>query len=139
MSENNNALFIGATRGKLRFATNSGHLSTEDLWDLSLKDLDRIAVNIDSQISPGSRKSFLENPDRKSDEAARENELRLEVLKLVIEVKQAENKQAKEALTAAKQREFLIGLRDKKRIEALESLTEAEIEAQIEALGGVGG
>ena len=88
-----NDLFLAASRRQLRFATGKGYATVEDLWSLSLKSLDAIAVALDEQIKPG-RKSFLENPDARASEAEADNNLRLEILKAVITVKQDENKAA---------------------------------------------
>jgi hypothetical protein len=126
--------FLVASRRKLRFvAPNGSQLDIEDLWDLSLKALDAIAVSVDAALAPRS-KSFLENPDRKADLEQADNELRLEILKTVITVKQIENKVAREAAAKAKSLDFLKSLREKKQIEALEGLSAEEIEAQIAAI-----
>jgi DNA polymerase III delta prime subunit len=125
-----NELFAQATKAKLRF----GNFSTEDLWDLSLKDLDKLAISIDSQLE-GKTKSFLENPDPKEAKNQNQQRLALEVLKFVISVKQAENKARLEASAKKNQKEFLSSLLDKKRMEQLENLTVEEIEAQVAALG----
>lgn len=125
--------FIAASRGKLRFESGRGLLTVEDLWDLNLKSLDGIAVAVDEQLTPRS-KSFLENPDKKADQEQALNELRLEILKTVIEVKQTENKAARAAADKAKQLEFLKGLREKKQIAALEGLALEDIDAQIAAI-----
>jgi hypothetical protein len=125
-----NELFAQATKAKLRF----GNFSTEDLWDLSLKDLDKLAISIDSQLE-GKTKSFLENPDPKEAKNQSQQRLALEVLKFVISVKQAENKARLEASAKKNQKEFLSSLLDKKRMEQLENLTVEEIEAQVAALG----
>lgn len=82
--------FIKASRIKLRFATNKGELSVEDLWDLSLESLDQIAVNVDKQIETSGTKSFIGKRNTKNAEL----ELALEILKYVIEVKLQE-KEAK--------------------------------------------
>lgn len=126
--------FVTASRRQLRFATAKGHLNVEDLWELSLKDLDAIALRVDGEIKPGARKSFLENPDKKADQAAADNELRLEVLKFVIDVKQAENKAARSASEKRAQITLLKELRDKKLLQGLESLTAEQIEAQLKEL-----
>jgi hypothetical protein len=125
-----NELFAQATKAKLRF----GNFSTEDLWDLSLKDLDKLAIDIDSQLE-GKTKSFLENPDPKEAKKQSQQKLALEVLKFVIGVKQAENKARLEASAKKNQKEFLASLLEKKTMEQLENLTVDEIKAQIAALG----
>jgi hypothetical protein len=125
-----NELFAQATKAKLRF----GNFSTEDLWDLSLKDLDKLAIDIDSQLE-GKIKSFLENPDPKEAKKQSQQKLALEVLKFVIGVKQAENKARLEASAKKNQKEFLASLLEKKTMEQLENLTVDEIKAQIAALG----
>lgn len=127
--------FALAAKNKLRFNTNRGQLSTEDLYDLSLKDLDRLAVGIDAEIGT-DRKTFLANTDSTPVSKARvENELRLEILKAVIEDKQADNA-AKRAAAEKKSRvEFLKNLREKKEIDKLETLSIEEIDAQLAALG----
>jgi hypothetical protein len=130
-----NDLFIKATRSKLRFNTNKGQLSVEDLFDLSLKSLDTVGQVILSELKPGST-SLLENPDPKVSAASAENELRLELIKFVIATKQDENKAAVAASAARQQRAFLMGLKEKRQIDAMESLTLEEIDAQLAALPG---
>lgn len=126
--------FLLASKKKLRFTTNGGLLGVEDLWDLSLKDLDRIAVKIDETLGAGARKSFLENPDPKATAARSEDELRLEILKAVIGAKQDENKAKKAEADKASQKAFLKSLLEKKKIDALETQSLEEIEKQLAAL-----
>jgi hypothetical protein len=128
-----NDLFLAASRRQLRFATTKGHITTEDLWALSLKSLDAIAVSIDEQIKP-ERKSFLENPDAKQRETESDNVLRLEILKAVITVKQDENKAAYDAASKRSQREFINSLIEKKKIGAMENLSIEELQAQLAAM-----
>jgi hypothetical protein len=52
-------LFEKASKMKLRFSTTKGVLSTEDLWDLSLESLDRIAKNLYKQIKESEEISFI--------------------------------------------------------------------------------
>ena len=134
MENNANTLFVAASRLQLRFSTSKGSLSVDDLWSLSLKSLDALAIGIDAALKP-SQTSFLENPDTKQDLAVQADTLRLEILKVVIAIKQDENKAKLAESTKQSQREFLLKLRDKKKLEALEGLTAEEIEAQLVALG----
>jgi hypothetical protein len=66
--------------------------------------------------------------------ASAENDLRLEIVKFVIDTKQTENKAAVAASLNRRQREFLLGLKEKRQIDAMESLTIEEIDAQLAAL-----
>lgn len=127
--------FVLASKAKLRFPSNRGSLQTDDLWDMPLKDLDTLAVAADAAIEKAGGKSFLENPDRRVTAERAEQGLRLEVLKLVIEARQAENKQRRTKAELAARRQFLQNLKDKKQIDQLESLSVEEIDAQLAALG----
>lgn len=126
--------FVEATKTKLRFAA-SGHISAEDLWDLPLSKLDEMAIAIDSELS-GSRKSFLANPDRRVTIAQQQDALRLEVLKQVIETKQAENAAKREAADKRARKEFLERLLEKKKIDQLESLPAEDIEKELASIEG---
>lgn len=137
MSNSENPLFT-AMKTKLRFPApgrSAQLLAPEDLCDLSLKDLDTMAVAADAAITQSGTKSFLENPDRRATAARAEQELRLEILKMVIDDKQTENKARKQASEIKARREFLEGLKQKKMIDQLEGLSLAEIDAQLAALG----
>jgi hypothetical protein len=124
--------FVAATKTKLRFAA-AGHISAEDLWDLPLNKLDEMAIEIDGELS-GSRKSFLANPDRRVTIAQQQDALRLEVLKLVIETKQAENAAKREAADKRARKEFLERLLEKKKIDQLESLSAEDIEKELASI-----
>ena len=127
--------FVMASKAKLRFPSNRGSLQTDDLWDLALKDLDTLAVTADTALEKAGGKSFLENPDRRVTADRAEQALRLDVLKLVIEIKQSENKERRVKSELAARRAFLLGLKEKKQIDQLESLSVEEIDAQLAALG----
>lgn len=128
-----NDLFLTASRRQLRFPTGKGYATVEDLWALSLKSLDSIALAVDEQVKPG-RKSFLENPDAKASQAEADNILRLEILKAIITIKQDENKAALAESSKRAQRDFIKGLLEKKKIGAMESMSEEELQAQLKAL-----
>lgn len=131
-----NALFIAASRQKLRIAASKGQLTVEDLWDLSLKSLDEIALRLDSQLAP-SRKSFLENPsDAKADAKVEADRLALEIIKWIIEVRQAENRASLEARQKEAQRKLLLELRDQKKMEEFRNLPLEEIEKRLAAIEG---
>lgn len=116
-------VFEQATRAKLRFETNKGLLSVEDLWELPLTsqtgkaNLDDIAKGLHRELKDSEEISFVE--EKKSTDGI--TKLKFEVVKsvintLVVERKtQAEAKERKEkkaqilALIAQKENEKLAG------------------------------
>lgn len=85
MTENNN--FERASRIKLRFATSQGSLTTEDMWQLSLNDLNTIAKGVNKQLRDEGEESFLSTATKK---AGSQNDLRLEIIKHIIGVRESE-------------------------------------------------
>lgn len=130
MSNSIDNQFIRASRKKLRFITNKGSLQVEDLWDLSLTSLDLLAVDLDEKVQKLGRKSFLTATVRDTNDL----QLQFDLVKFVIDTKVAEKEAAKERDSKEARKSFLKDLLEKKQLNALEGLSEAEIQAQIAAL-----
>lgn len=109
-------------------------MTSEDLWDLSLNVLNDMAVAVDTTVN-ASGKTFLASPDRKASKQLEADKLRLEVLVSVIDTKQADNAAKRAAAQVNARRAFLTGLRDKKQLDQLESLSMEDIDRELEALG----
>lgn len=84
-------LFEKASKMKLRFSTTKGILSTEDLWDLSLESLDKIAKNLYKQIKESEEISFISEKSSEDTLAS----IKLEIVKFVITFKMDEAKEKK--------------------------------------------
>lgn len=84
-------LFEKASKMKLRFSTTKGILSTEDLWDLSLESLDKIAKNLYKQIKESEEISFISEKSSEDTLAS----MKLEIVKFVITFKMDEAKEKK--------------------------------------------
>ncbi len=123
-------IFEKATKLKLRFTTGKGEASIEDLWDLSLQALDTIAKAVNKQLKDETEESFIERKSTKSAIL----ELKLDVLKKVIEVKQEEAKARKERSEKASRADFMRNLLEKKRMDKLEALSEEDIEKELASL-----
>ena len=52
-------MYKKASKLKLKFNTTLGNLSVEQLWDLSLTDLDTLAVSLEEAYENSKGKSFL--------------------------------------------------------------------------------
>lgn len=124
-------MFKQATKQKLRFATNKGYLSVEDLWDLSLPSLDKIAVALDEELAKSPRKSFITDNTPKNDEL----ELKFNIIKEIIATKLQEKADKEAAKDKAAEKARLVELLAKKQSEKLESLTEEQLKQRLAELG----
>lgn len=131
--------FEKAIRNKFRFPSAKGELSVEQLWDLPLLvktqgiDLNSVAVALNNELKTLGEESFVEtgsNPKRAlvSD--------KLDIVKYIISVKQEEKNVAEKRLQTSQQISDLENLLHNKKKDALQSLSEAEIEAKLAALRG---
>jgi|694.fasta_scaffold106501_3 hypothetical protein len=113
-------IFEKASRLKVRFTLSttksSGTISVEDLWELSLPDLDNVAKKLNKEIKDSSEESFITSKS-KADELL---ELKFELVKHVITVKLLEKE--KKALDAQRKSELarIDELIAKKEINSLE-------------------
>lgn len=125
--------FMEASRLKLRFQTTSGVASTEDLWKLPYNTLvtmeDELKDLVEKSTTKGSRRT---NAVKSAED--KKNELRLEIIKEVLNELDKENDAAKVRAATKEKLQKLLELRVAKENEALGSLSLAEIDAQIAEL-----
>jgi hypothetical protein len=77
-----------ATRQKLRFQTNKGLLSTEQLWDLPIVELDALAVALEDEYKESGKKSFLVKSSAKDKTIKLKFDVVLDVLSTKVEEQQ---------------------------------------------------
>lgn len=96
-----NEMFVTATRNKFRFPFR-GQISVEDLWDLSVENLDSVYKTLNSQVKKAKEESLL-NTKSREDEII---EMQIEIVKYIVSVKQDEaaKKVAAKEKKARKQR-----------------------------------
>ena len=96
-----NEMFVTATRNKFRFPFR-GQISVEDLWDLSVENLDSVYKTLNSQVKKAKEESLL-NTKSREDEII---EMQIEIVKNIVSVKQDEaaKKVAAKEKKARKQR-----------------------------------
>lgn len=122
---------LQASKMKLRFATSKGNLSVEDLWDLSLPALDRLAVSYDEELAKSPRKSFITNDTPSNSEL----ELKFNIVKDVITDKLKDKAAREAAKDKAAEKARLTELLAKKQSEKMESMSEDEIRQRLAELG----
>lgn len=126
------ANFETATRRKLRFQTTKGNLSIEDLWDVPLTVLDDAYKGLSRQIREAEDDSLLTKRDSGVEEAS----LKRELVKHVVQVRQAEA-EAKTARAARRQQAARVReLIAQKQDEALAGKSTDELNALLAELEG---
>ena len=119
--------FKQATKQKLRFQTNKGLLSTEQLWDLSLEDLDTLAVSLETEHKQSAKKSFI----IKSTEKDKTSKLRFDVVLEILNTKVSEQEAASEAYEIKEHNKKIISLIAEKQDESLKGKSIKQLESML--------
>lgn len=127
--------FENATRLKLRFESQKGKLTTEDLWDLPLTsnngtNLDNIAKDLFMQLKNDPDVSFVIK-DKKSDKLT---QLKFDVVKHIIDVKLAERDSAEKARVNKEKKQQILAVIAQKENESLLGSSLEELKKMAEAL-----
>lgn len=130
-------MFEKATRQKLRFDTDKGRISVEELWELPLISKSGAAVNLDdiakalfAQLKDTSEVSFVTDVQPANDTLR----LKFEIVKHIIDVKLAEREQAANAAKNSEQRQMIMGLIEAKKAEALAGSSIEDLQKMMDAL-----
>ena len=130
-------LYKAAAMHKIQFASTRGALMVQDLFDLPLIskngfDLDTVAKTANRELKELAEESFVERQPNSKQAIA---QLKLDIVKDVIQTKQEAVKAQAQAKINADEKQRLLGLLAKHDEKALEGLSREELEARIAALG----
>lgn len=78
-------MYKEASKKKTRFITSKGTLSVEQLWDLSITDLDVLAVKLDEDYKNSKGKSFIEKRTTKDKDIKLQFDIVLDILNTKVE------------------------------------------------------
>ena len=122
-------MFEKATKLKLRFDY-KGVCTVEDLWDLSVRELDAIYKTVNGKLKQSQEDSLL-NVKVKEDEVLK---LQVDILKHIVEIKltEADVKEQAKAKKAKKQK--LMEILESKEVSDLQGKSAEEIKKMIEEL-----
>lgn len=128
-------LFEHATRNKLRFESNKGPLSVEQVWDAPLTSrngfsLDEIAKQAKRELDAISEESFVQQVSPLKSVA----EMKLEVVKHIITVKLAEKESASKRAERAELRQQLSQALADKQSDAIKNMSTEEIQKRLAEL-----
>jgi hypothetical protein len=96
-------MFEVATRSKMRFPFR-GVISVEDLWDLSVQNLDAIFKGLNSELKQVQEESLL-NTKTKED---KELDIKIEIVKYIVQVKLEEENLRLKAKVAKEQKQKIM-------------------------------
>ena len=122
-------LFEMATRKKFRFPF-KGMISVEDLWDLSVQNLDTVFKALNAEVKQVKEESLLTT---KSTEDAI-LDAKIEIVKHIVKVKLEEAEQKQQAAAKREQKRRLQELIATKQDEALQGKSVEELQAMLSAL-----
>jgi hypothetical protein len=125
-----NDLFQQASRRKLRFDSSIGQLSTEQLWELNLSQLNDLAVSLSRKVKDVSTESFIQTETK----VPKELSLRFEIVKAIIAVKLEEADKAKKSAERKVQRDKLLNALANKQDEKINSMSIKALEKELDAL-----
>ena len=131
--------FERATRMKLRWPSQRGPLSVEDLWELPLTSTRANQPNLDDLARAAHRAlrdaegevSFVRQANASTDEPR----LQLEIIKSIITTRQEEAKLASDRAATSARRQELLGALEERQREAIKALSEDEIRQKLAELG----
>ena len=125
-----NKMFEVAVRNKFRFPF-KGVISVEDLWDLSVQQLDGIFKTLKSQEKKAQEESLLDTRTPE-DEALK---TKIDIIRYIVTVKLDEAKQAEHAKENRDQKQKILGILTEKQDADLRSKTPEELQAMLNQLG----
>lgn len=126
----NEELFIKATREKMRFPY-KGQATVEDLWDLSMTELDRIYKTLNAQQKRAQEDSLLDTKSEEDEELAAQ----IGIVRYIFTVKQEEKKAAETARERKEQKQKIMAILASKQDEALHGKSIEELEKMLDELG----
>lgn len=124
-----NNMFEVATRTKMRFPF-KGMISVEDLWDLSVQNLDNVFKTLNSQRKKAQEESLL-NVKSSEDEAL---DIQIEIVKYIVNVKLEEQAARAKATENREKKQKIMALMAKKDDEAMENMSKEELQKLLDEL-----
>lgn len=124
-------IFEFATRNRLRFPY-KGNATVEDLWQLSVQELDAIYKVLKAQEKEANGESLLQVKS-KDDTVL---EAKIAIVKHIVEVKLAEAEKAKKALENKQKRDRILSIMADKQDAVLQNMSMEELQKQLDELEG---
>lgn len=122
-------LFETATRNKMRFPFR-GMISVEDLWDLSLTNLDSVFKTLNAEAKKSEEESLLETKSEENEELSN----KIEIVKYIVNIKLEEKKTREKARKNAEMKQRLLEIKAKRQDAALENMSDEDLDKMLAEL-----
>lgn len=122
-------IFEYATRNKIRFSF-KGMISVEDLWDLSLVNLDSIYKTLNKQIKQSEEESLLATKTNVDTEL----EVQIAIVKHIVSVKLEEKEAREKAVAKNAQKQKIMAIIASKEDEALHNSSVDDLKKMLDEL-----
>ncbi len=122
-------IFELASRMKIRFAYR-GMITVEDLWDLSVQELDRIFQKLNKALKESKEESLL-SPQAKEDS---ELAIAVAIVRHIVEVKLAEAAVALAAVERKAKKEKILSILADKQDDSLRNMSQEDLTKMLEDL-----
>ncbi len=121
-------IFALAAKNAYRYKISGGNITTEDLWNLTLPQLDTLAVQYDAYLTTTPTKSFI-NKENPTDKII---EVKFTIVKEIIEYKLKVQETAAKAAATKAQRSKIMEIMAEKQDGALQEKSLAELQAMLD-------
>lgn len=122
-------MFETASRRKYRFPFH-GSINTEDLWDLSVQNLDLVFKALNAQVKQSSEESLLQTKNP----ASQQLETQIAIVKHIVSVKLTEAETRRLASENAQKKRRIMEIISSKQDEELHSKSIEELSKMLDAL-----
>lgn len=123
-------MFEYATRNKVRFPF-KGLISVEDLWDLSLTNLDSIYKALNKQVKQSEEESLLNTKTT----VDKELDVQIAIVKHIVAVKLTEQEAREKASAKKAQKQKIMAIIASKQDEALQNSSVEDLQKMLDELG----
>lgn len=123
-------MFEFALKNKVRFPF-KGLVSVEDLFDLSVRDLDGIFKTLNAQVKKSQEESLLATKTKEDETLA----IQIEIVKHIVKTKLDEAETAKQSKELKEKKQKIMEMIAEKKDEALRNASVEELQAMLANLG----
>ena len=123
-------MFEYAVRNKVRFPF-KGMISVEDLWDLTLTNLDSIYKTLNKQVKQSEEESLLNTKTT----VDKEIDVQIAIVKHIVAVKLSEQEAREKASAKKAQKQKIMAIIASKQDEALQNSSVEDLQKMLDELG----